>query len=58
MGHLHCADGAVKLVVGDNGRGFDPAGVGPEQFGLRTMQERADAVDATLTVERRRRMVR
>jgi len=42
--------GLVKLVVGDDGRGFDSSHVGPEQFGLRIMRERAEAVAATLNV--------
>ena len=44
---------AVELVVGDDGRGFDPAAVGPEQLGLRIMGERAEAVGAALSVTAR-----
>jgi signal transduction histidine kinase len=44
---------AVELVVGDDGRGFDPAAVGPEQLGLRIMGERAEAVDAALRITSR-----
>jgi signal transduction histidine kinase len=40
----------VRLVVGDDGCGFDPAGVGPEQLGLRIMRERAEAVEGSLEV--------
>ncbi len=47
---LGSSDGLVKLVVGDDGRGFDSSHVGPEQFGLRIMRERAEAVAATLSV--------
>jgi signal transduction histidine kinase len=47
---LGCSDGLVTLVVGDDGRGFDSAAAGPEQFGLRIMRERAEAVGATLSV--------
>ena len=47
---LSCSDGLVKLVVGDDGRGFDSSPVGPEQFGLHFMRERAEAVAATLSV--------
>ncbi|MFA4965117.1 MAG: GAF domain-containing protein [Thermoleophilia bacterium] len=47
---LGCADGLVKLVVGDDGRGFDASRVGPEEFGLQIMRERAEAVAATLSV--------
>ena len=47
---LGCSDGLVKLVVGDDGCGFDSSHVGPEQFGLRIMRERAEAVAATLSI--------
>lgn len=47
---LASSDEAVELVVGDDGRGFDPATVGPEQLGLRIMRERAEAVGASLTI--------
>jgi signal transduction histidine kinase len=44
------SDAAVQLVVGDDGRGFDQAAVGPEQLGLRIMRERAEAVGASLVI--------
>jgi PAS domain S-box-containing protein len=31
----------ARLLVGDDGRGFDPASVDPSHFGLRSMRERA-----------------
>ena len=34
------ADGTVTVEVADDGRGFDPATVGPEHFGLRSMRGR------------------
>jgi signal transduction histidine kinase len=33
-------DGTVTIEVHDDGRGFDPAAVGPEHFGLRSMRGR------------------
>ncbi len=45
------SDEAVRLVVGDDGGGFDPATVGPEQLGLRIMRERAEAVGANLVID-------
>jgi len=42
---------AVELVVGDDGKGFDPAAVGPEQLGLRIMRERAEAVGGGLEID-------
>jgi signal transduction histidine kinase len=47
---LGFSDGLVKLVVGDDGRGFDALQVGPEEFGLQIMRERAEAVAAALSV--------
>jgi signal transduction histidine kinase len=47
LGH---SDGALKLEVGDDGRGFDLAGIPSDRFGLRIMRERADGVGATLDV--------
>ncbi len=48
---LTSSDEAVELVVGDDGRGFDPATVGPEQLGLRIMRERAEAAGASLKID-------
>ena len=48
---LASSEKAVELVVRDDGRGFDPTGVGPEQLGLRIMAERAEAVGAGLRVD-------
>ena len=50
---LHQATGAVKLTVSDDGCGFDPSQVGPEQLGLTIMRERAEAVGASLQVDGR-----
>ncbi len=41
----------VVLSVADNGRGFDPADVPPHSLGLGIMQERAQKIGATLTIE-------
>jgi signal transduction histidine kinase len=41
----------VKLVVSDDGRGFDPDEVSPDSLGLGIMQERAEAIGATLEIE-------
>jgi signal transduction histidine kinase len=38
----------LRLAVSDSGRGFDPAAVGQAGFGLRSMRERARALDASL----------
>jgi signal transduction histidine kinase len=45
---LAYAESSVRLVVRDDGRGFDPAGV--DGFGLNGMRARADQVNGRLTV--------
>ncbi|MHB8959721.1 MAG: sensor histidine kinase [Candidatus Limnocylindrales bacterium] len=44
-------DGRLVLVVGDNGRGFDPDAVGPSAFGLASMRERAALIGGELRIE-------
>jgi signal transduction histidine kinase len=41
----------ASLRICDDGRGFDPSSVPPESLGLDIMQERAEAIGATLTIE-------
>ncbi|HEY5630373.1 MAG TPA: sensor histidine kinase, partial [Candidatus Limnocylindrales bacterium] len=43
--------GRLVLVVGDNGRGFDPEAVGPSAFGLASMRERAALIGGELSIE-------
>ncbi|MGZ4152175.1 MAG: sensor histidine kinase, partial [Actinomycetota bacterium] len=43
-------DGHLELCIADDGRGFDPAGVGASGFGLRTMQERVSALGGTFAL--------
>lgn len=40
----------VELTISDDGRGFEPAHVSPEHFGLRNMRERAQAIGAELNI--------
>ena len=44
-------DGRLVLVVGDNGRGFDPETVGRSAFGLASMRERAALIGGELRIE-------
>ena len=44
-------DGALRLTVTDNGRGFDPAMRGESGYGLRSMHERAELIGARLTID-------
>jgi signal transduction histidine kinase len=48
---LHCREGSAEMTISDNGSGFDPERVSPKSLGLRIMQERAEAVGATLKIE-------
>jgi signal transduction histidine kinase len=43
-------DDIVWMEVSDNGRGFDPAAVGPEHFGLRSMRGRVADLGGRLEV--------
>lgn len=44
-------EGAVTAVVEDDGRGFDPAKITPDNLGLDGMRERVELYDGRLTVE-------
>ena len=48
---LELSETAVVLSVRDFGRGFETTGAFPGHFGLRSMQERAEAMGGTLSVE-------
>jgi signal transduction histidine kinase len=48
---LEGGDGAVRLEVGDDGRGFTPGADAPGHLGLDIMRERADAAGVALTVD-------
>jgi signal transduction histidine kinase len=60
--HAHAAEVVVswevrgtiaRLVIADNGRGFDPGAVSGDHYGLVGMRERADAIGARLWVDSR-----
>lgn len=46
-------DAGLRVRVSDNGRGFDPSAVNDRGYGLRSMQERAKMVGATLRIDAR-----
>ena len=49
--HLVTRDNGIRLVIADNGRGFDPRGRrGPEQRGLSNIRDRAAALGGRVTV--------
>jgi PAS domain S-box-containing protein len=45
--------GQVTLAVGDDGQGFDPGDLQPDQLGLGIMRERAETIGAELRIESR-----
>lgn len=48
---LHLTPAEVKLVITDNGRGFEPAAVSLHSLGLNGMRQRMAEIGGTLTVE-------
>jgi signal transduction histidine kinase len=44
-------DGFVRLVIADNGKGFDVSGSFPGHLGLHTMRERAERLGGTFTLD-------
>jgi signal transduction histidine kinase len=51
---IAATDETVSMEVSDDGRGFDPAAVGPEHFGLRSMRGRVADLGGRLQVTSRR----
>ena len=49
--NLECKDMGVQLSVEDDGVGFDPATVSPENLGLGIMKERAESIGAELLIQ-------
>lgn len=47
---LVCGEGRVKLLIEDDGRGFDLDARKPESLGLGIMKERADSIKARLKI--------
>ena len=51
---LAVADGILRLVISDDGRGFEPsASRGPAHHGLNNMRARAESLGGTLTMDSR-----
>lgn len=48
--NLQCQADHVKLVILDNGRGFDQSKIVPESLGINIMRERAETIGATLDI--------
>lgn len=45
------SDDAVTITIADDGRGFDPEQAKSKSFGMRGMQERANLINGTLTID-------
>ncbi|PKO04577.1 MAG: hypothetical protein CVU41_16165 [Chloroflexi bacterium HGW-Chloroflexi-3] len=48
--NLQCQPDRAKLVIQDNGRGFDQSKIVPESLGINIMRERAETIGATLEI--------
>ena len=48
--HLQCEPARIKLVIQDNGRGFDPNQISSERLGFGIMRERAESIGAHLEI--------
>ncbi len=48
---LQSQNNSVKLLIRDNGCGFEPSNVTPGHYGLNIMRERADAIGADLSIK-------
>ncbi len=48
--YLQCESARIKLVIQDNGRGFDPTQILSERLGLGIMRERAESIGAQLEI--------
>jgi PAS domain S-box-containing protein len=48
--NLRCKDEEVKLIIQDNGRGFDLTHISPENLGINIMRERAETMGALLEI--------
>jgi PAS domain S-box-containing protein len=51
--NLSCGPEEIRLLVGDDGRGFNLDNRQVHQFGLQIMSERAEAISADLTIKSR-----
>jgi signal transduction histidine kinase len=48
--NLQCQNERVKLVIRDNGRGFDLSNIAPESLGISIMRERAETLGVMLDI--------
>ncbi len=48
---LERVDGSTRLIIADDGEGFDPGGDAPHGWGMITMRERAESVGSRVRVD-------
>ncbi len=48
---LHCQPGQQRMLIHDDGLGFDPGSIAPEHLGIAIMRERANSIAANLKIE-------
>jgi len=48
---LQCTEKLTKMEIKDDGHGFDPQAVSPENLGLSIMRERSEAIGAQLVIQ-------
>lgn len=48
--HLNCQGDSIRLLLRDNGCGFDPSHVAPGHYGIKIMQERAEGIGANMAI--------
>jgi nitrate/nitrite-specific signal transduction histidine kinase len=48
---LHCQPGQLRMMIKDDGLGFDLATITPEHLGIAIMRERANSIGASLNIE-------
>ncbi len=49
--HLQCQPGQMRLMIKDDGLGFEPGSITPEHLGIAIMRERANSIGASLKIE-------
>jgi nitrate/nitrite-specific signal transduction histidine kinase len=49
--HMECQPNQMRLLIKDDGLGFDPASITPEHLGMAIMRERANSIGANLKID-------
>jgi nitrate/nitrite-specific signal transduction histidine kinase len=48
---LDCQQGLLRMLIKDDGLGFDPGSIAPEHLGIAIMHERANSISANLKID-------